>query len=144
MTQIRKTFLIEDNDVEIIKDCMNQVGISSQSEFIRLLIRNFNESRDIEKDLRTIDFEKNELLNKIKNLEDKEKELKETSKIKEKENIEKEDQIKKVIELLKRKIKEGKTIIELKDCAKYWAFKLGIGVDSLVAKANKEIEDEKT
>jgi len=144
MTQIRKTILLEDNDEEIIKDCMNQIGIKSQSEFIRLLVRNFNESRDIDKDIRIIDFEKNELINKIKSLEGKEKELKETSKLKEKENIEKEDQIKKVIEILKRKIKEGKTIIEQKDCAKYWAFKLGIGIDSLIVKANKEIEDEKT
>jgi hypothetical protein len=144
MTQIRKTFLLGDGDEEIIKYCMNQVGIKSQSEFIRFLIRNFNEFRDLNKDLRTIDFEKNELINKIKTLEEQEKKIKEVSKVKEKENIEKEDQIKKIIDILKRKIKEGKTVIELRDCAKYLAFKIGVSVDSLIAKANKEIEDEKT
>jgi hypothetical protein len=144
MTQIRKTFLLGDGDEEIIKYCMNQVGIKSQSEFIRFLIRNFNEFRDLNKDLRTIDFEKNELINKIKKLEEQEKKIKEVSQVKEKGNIEKESEIQKIIDILKRNIKEGKTISELRDCGKYCAFKLGLGVDSLIAKANKEIEDEKT
>lgn len=144
MTQIKKCIIFEENDVGILEYCMNQVGMTSQSAFIRFLLRNFNDFRDINKDLRSIDFEKKELLNKIKILEDKEIKLKEINKIKEKENIENESQIKIIIDILKRNIKEGKTINELRDCGKYCALKMGVEVDSLIAKATKEYEDEKT
>ena len=138
MTELKKLFVLEKEDIDIVDYCTRQMRFKSQSAFVRWLLRNYYHSLDVTKEIEQNDIKQKELEAEMEKIKLKREELERKAEFKKLEDAEKQKKIDEVVENMANKIMNNTPIIELKEMARYWGFRLNMDGDELIAEANRK------
>lgn len=130
--------VLDTETVEIADHCTKQLGQQNRSAFLRWLIRNYYDSLDLASEIESVELRKKEIELELKRINEKASELKARAEVKVVHDEERESKIKEVVELLYKRMLEKIPIMDLRETARYWGFKLQMDGETLLAMANEK------